>query len=177
MFMDIQTFLESCIGQWFSQRSSYQFDTEKAESHKSELTVEWLNTDHSLLVSLCQEHRIDPNQAIGGQQVSWNSSVDYGQKKQTGSATMIIIPDSNTPKIGKIIQSFKSNPSSQGKYSLGEDEALNLTLEVGDFLMEERIWFASPNLRLRTSLMKGENGYSRTAFYSEIRRLPPQEVA
>lgn len=176
--MDIQTFLESCIGQWFSQRSSYQFDTEKAESHKSELTVEWLNTDHSLLVSLCQQHRIDPNQAIGGQQVSWNSSSDYySQQKQTGSATMIVIPDSNTPQKGKIIQSFQSNPSSQGNYSLGDDEALTLTLEMGDFLMEERIWFASPNLRLRTSLMKGKDGYSRTAFYSEIRRLPPQEVA
>ncbi len=175
--MDIQTFLESCIGQWFSQRSSYQFESEKAESHKSELTVEWLDTDHSLVVSLCQEYRIDPSQAIGGQQVSWNSSADYGQKKQTGSATMIIIPDSNTPKTGKIIQSFQSKPSSQGSYSLGDDEALNLTLEVGDFLMEERIWFASPNLRLRTSLMKGQNGYSRTAFYSEIRRLPPEEVA
>ena len=60
---------------------------------------------------------------------------------------------------------------------LAEDEALNLTLEVGDFLMEERIWFASENLRLRTSLIKGNNGYSRTAFYSEIRRLPPQKAA
>ncbi|MDJ0732146.1 MAG: phycobiliprotein lyase [Crocosphaera sp.] len=175
--MDIQTFLESCIGQWFSQRSSYQFDNQKAESHKSELTVEWLETDHSLLVSLCQQHRINSSQAIGGQKISWNSSVDYGQKKQTGSATMIVIPDNNTPQIGKIIQSFQSKPSSQGSYSLGEDEALTLTLEVGDFSIEERIWFASPNLRLRTSLMKGKNGYSRTAFYSEIRRLPPEEAA
>ncbi|EAZ93849.1 phycobiliprotein lyase [Crocosphaera chwakensis] len=175
--MDIQTFIESCIGQWFSQRSSYQFDTEKAESHKSELTIEWLDTDHSLLVSLCQQHGIDPNQAIGGQTVSWNSSSDYGQKKQTGSTILIVIPDNNTPQTGQIIQSFQSKPSSQGNYSLGEDEALTLILEVGDFSIEERIWFASPNLRLRTSLMKGKNGYNRTAFYSEIRRLPPQEVA
>ncbi|MDJ0846091.1 phycobiliprotein lyase [Crocosphaera sp.] len=175
--MDIQTFLESCVGQWFSQRSSYQFDTEKAESHKSELTVEWLDSDHSLLVSLCQQHRIDPSQAIGGQKVSWNSAADYGQKKQVGSATMIIIPDSNQTQTGKIIQSFQSQPSSQGSYSLGEDEALTLTLNVGDFSLEERIWFASPNLRLRTSLMKGQSGYSRSAFYSEIRRLPPEKVA
>ena len=175
--MDIQSFLESCVGQWFSQRSSYQFDTEKAESHKSELTVEWLDTDDSLLVSLCQQHRIDPGQAIGGQKVSWNSSTDYGQKKQVGNATMIIIPDNHKPQTGQIIQSFQSQPSSQGNYSLGEDEALTLTLNVGNFSLEERIWFASPNLRLRTSLMKGENGYRRTAFYSEIRRLPPEKVA
>ncbi len=175
--MDIHTFLESCIGQWFSQRSSYHFDTEKAESHKSELTIEWLDKDHSLLVPLCQQHRIDPTQAIGGQKISWNTSIDYAQKKQIGNATMIIIPDSNTPQIGTIIQSFQSQPSSQGSYRLGEDEALTLTLQVGDFFLEERIWFASPNLRLRTSLIKGNNGYSRSAFYSEIRRLIPEEAA
>ena len=175
--MDIQTFLELCIGQWFSQRSSYQFDTEKAESQKSELTVEWLEANHSTVVSLCQQYNLDPSQAIGGKKISWNSSTDYGQKNQTGNATIILIPDSNQPKIGKIIQTFQSQTSSQGSYLLAEDEALNLTLEVGDFLMEERIWFASENLRLRTSLIKGNNGYSRTAFYSEIRRLPPQQAA
>ncbi len=175
--MDIQAFLELCVGQWFSQRSTYQFDTEKAESHKTELTVEWLERDDSLVVSLCQQYRIDPRQAIGGQKVSWNNSSDYGQKKQMGNAAMILIPDSNQPQIGKIIQSFQSQPSSQGNYSLGDDEALTLILKSGDFLIEERIWFASPNLRLRTSLIKGNNGYSRTAFYSEIRRLPPKEAA
>ena len=102
--MDIQTFLELCIGQWFSQRSSYQFDTEKAESQKSELTVEWLEANHSTVVSLCQQYNLDPSQAIGGKKISWNSSTDYGQKNQTGNATIILIPDSNQPKIGKIIQ-------------------------------------------------------------------------
>ncbi|MDJ0510504.1 MAG: phycobiliprotein lyase [Crocosphaera sp.] len=175
--MDIQTFLELCVGQWFSQRSSYQFDSQKAESHKSELTVEWLENTDSLVVSLCQEYHLDPHQAIGGHKVSWNSSLDYGKQKQIGTATMIVIPDESNPKAGKIIQSFQSQPSKQGNYSLGQDEALTLSLEKGDFCLEERVWFASPNLRLRTTLMKGKNGYSRTAFYSEIRRMPPEKAA
>ncbi len=175
--MDIQAFLELCVGRWFSQRSSYQFDSQKAESHKSELTVEWLENTDSLFIALCQEYRIDPNQVIGGQKVSWNSSLDFSKQKQIGTATMIVIPDENTPETGKIIQSFQSQPSKQGNYSLGRDEALTLSLEKGDFWLEERVWFASPNLRLRTSLMKGQNGYSRTAFYSEIRRMAPEEAA
>ena len=175
--MDIQAFLELCVGRWFSQRSSYQFDSQKAESHKSELTVEWLENTDSLVIALCQEYRIDPNQVIGGQKVSWNSSLDFSKQKQIGTATMIVIPDENTPETGKIIQSFQSQPSKQGNYSLGRDEALTLSLEKGDFWLEERVWFASPNLRLRTSLMKGQNGYSRTAFYSEIRRMAPEEAA
>lgn len=175
--MDIQAFLERCVGQWFSQRSSYQFEAQKAESHKSELTVEWLGTDHSLLISLCQEHRIDPKKVIGGQQISWNNSVDWGKAKQTGTATIIVIPDESTPNIGRILHNIPPQGSTIGKYRLGEDEALILAIDGDNFSMEERLWFASPNLRLRTSLMKGKNGYSRTAFYSEIRRLPPQEAA
>ncbi|MGK7941115.1 MAG: phycobiliprotein lyase [Crocosphaera sp.] len=175
--MDIQAFLKLCVGQWFSQRSSYQFDSQKAESYKSELTIEWLEKTHSMVVSLCQEYQIDPNQAIGGQKVSWNGSLDYGKQKQIGTATMIVIPDTNTPERGKIIQLFQSQPSQQGNYSLGKDEALTLSLQKGDFWLEERVWFASPNLRLRTSLMKGQNGYSRTAFYSEIRRMSPEKAA
>ena len=139
--------------------------------------MEWLGKDHSSVISLCQQYRIHPSEAMGGQKVAWNSSTDYGQKKQTGTSTIIIIPNSNREEIGKIIQSFQSQSPCQGSYSLGEDEALSLTLEVGDFSMEERIWFASPNLRLRTCLIKGNDGYSRTAFYSEIRKLPPKEAA
>ncbi len=177
VFMDIQAFLELCVGQWFSQRSTYQFKTQKAESHKSELTIESLENDHSLVISLCQQHHIAPEKAIAGQKISWNNSVDWGKPKQIGTAIMIVIPDDNMPYTGQILQSFQSQPASQGSYSLGEDEALTLTLNRGDFSLEERLWFASPNLRLRTSLMKGQNGYNRTAFYSEIRKIPPQEVA
>ncbi len=175
--MDIQAFLELCVGKWFSQRSSYQFDSQKAESHKSELTIEWLENSNSIIASLCQEYRLAPSQVIGCHKVSWNNSLDYGKQKQIRTSTMIVIPDQNTPETGKIIQSLQSQPSQQGNYNLGKDEALTLSLERGEFYLEERIWFASPNLRLRTSLMKSKNGYSRTAFYSEIRRLSPEKAA
>ncbi|MEM8780571.1 MAG: phycobiliprotein lyase, partial [Cyanobacteria bacterium P01_G01_bin.49] len=172
--MDIQTFLELCVGQWFSQRSSYQFEEQKAESDKSELTIEELETDHSIVVSLCQEYRINPSQEMQGQRISWNNSVDWGKPKQTGTATIIVIPDKNKPQTGQILQSIQSQPSAKGHYSLGEDEALTLTINNDNFSIEERGWFASPNLRLRTSLIKGKNGYRWTAFYSEIRKMPPK---
>ncbi|MFM6057781.1 MAG: phycobiliprotein lyase, partial [Microcystis aeruginosa] len=35
----------------------------------------------------------------------------------------------------------------------------------------ERIWFASPNLRLRTSIIQSANGDRQTVFYSEIRKM------
>jgi hypothetical protein len=34
---------------------------------------------------------------------------------------------------------------------------------------EERLWFASPNLRLRTSILKRFGGFSMASLSSEIR--------
>jgi hypothetical protein len=44
---------------------------------------------------------------------------------------------------------------------------------------EERLWFASPNLRLRTSILKRFGGFSMASFCSEIRMggVQPQENA
>ncbi|MFS8836524.1 phycobiliprotein lyase, partial [Synechococcus sp. WC101] len=36
---------------------------------------------------------------------------------------------------------------------------------------EERIWFASPNLRLRASTVKRFGGFSMASFCSEVRKL------
>jgi hypothetical protein len=56
-----------------------------------------------------------------------------------------------------------------GQFAIGEDEALTLTTQHGETSSEERLWFASPNLRLRTSILKEANGFSATSFCSEIR--------
>ncbi|MEA5510321.1 phycobiliprotein lyase [Crocosphaera sp. UHCC 0190] len=176
--MDIQTFLELCVGQWFSQRSSYQFEAQKAESHKSELTVELFSAEHTEVMAICQQYGLKPNNSMIGQKISWDNAVDWGKAKQGGTTTIIIVPDENNPQIGRILRGINAQlSSSTGNYSLGQDEALTLTLEGDNIHIEERLWFASPNLRLRSSLIKGANGYSRTAFYSEIRKLPPKDAA
>ena len=36
-------------------------------------------------------------------------------------------------------------------------------------LTEERLWFASPNLRMRVSVIKRSGSFSVTSFISEIR--------
>jgi hypothetical protein len=53
---------------------------------------------------------------------------------------------------------------------LNEDESLLLVTEMEGLYVEERMWFAAPNLRLRTSLMRSVDGsFETSSFYSEIR--------
>jgi len=52
---------------------------------------------------------------------------------------------------------------------MGDDDALTLMGESETLYSEERLWFASPNLRLRTSTIKQLDGFSTASFCSEIR--------
>lgn len=59
-------------------------------------------------------------------------------------------------------------------YSLGNDRALTLILEDDSNYLKERLWLASPNLRVQKSLIKAPNGFNQTAFHSEIRKPFPK---
>ncbi|MCU0534625.1 MAG: phycobiliprotein lyase [Hydrococcus sp. Prado102] len=174
--MKIEEFLEMCAGKWFSQRTSYHLDRTQVENSKSEITIERLSSDSREVVALCEQHNIDPSTTLGGTKASWDNSVDWGKTKQIGSAIVVVVPDRENPQVGKILQTagtLSKTPVS-GRYVLGNDEALTLIVEEEKTYIEERLWFASSNLRLRTSSMKNAGGFNKMAFYSEIRKIPPK---
>lgn len=62
--------------------------------------------------------------------------------------------------------------SLQGKWRLGEDGSLELTMQESICIHKERIWFRKPNLRLRSTLELFADGRpGRASFRSEIRRV------
>ncbi len=58
-----------------------------------------------------------------------------------------------------------------GSYVLAKDEALTLTIDNGAGYWQERIWYASDNLRLRQTLLKQGEDFKIAGFYSEIRKI------
>ena len=169
--MDIKKFIDLCTGNWFSQRTNYQVETEKTESNKADLNITLIDSDDSRVSQLCQQNRINPQLSLAALEHSWDNSVDWGKPKQIGSSMIILIPNQDNPQTGQII-SNATNQNLLGKYSLGNDSALTLIFETKDKSVEERIWFASDNLRLRTTVTKNEDGTMNTFFYSEIRKAP-----
>ncbi|MBE9116512.1 phycobiliprotein lyase [Lusitaniella coriacea LEGE 07157] len=175
--MDIKEFFELSAGKWFCQRTSYNLENQQVQSGKSDLTIEILAGDSSDAIALCQKQGQTQENLWGAVKVSWDNSGDYGKNKQVGSTLLIPIPNPDNDRAGQLLYSSSnvSEPAIAGRYILGEDDALTLIVEGKDTYSEERIWFASPNLRLRASLIKNNSDFSRTAFYSEIRRIPPKE--
>lgn len=176
--MNIKTFLNLCTGNWFSQRTNYNLGGDLTESSKADLSITLIPPDDSRIIQLSQQHRIDPQESLGGLLYSWDTSVDWGKPKQQGSSLIVFLPDQTNPLTrGKLLTNTtsKTGVKSFGTYLLGQDNALTLTIDTGDINAEERLWFASDNLRLRTTVVKNNAGITHTTFYSEIRKAPPKE--
>lgn len=168
--MDIVEFFQLSSGKWFSHRTSHLLSTSKSEGGKSELVIETLTNTDPDVIKLCEQYQVDPTSALCANRIRWNGGVE-GQEKQAGSTLLVAIANSENSKQGKLLRQVDtSNPlPAPGNYSIGEDDALTLVVEEGDALSEERLWFASPNLRLRTGIVRHPDGFCAASFCSEIR--------
>ena len=169
--MNIVEFFQQSAGKWFSQRTSHHLAFKQSESGKSDIVIEMLPSNDPEVVKLCEQYEIDPTLALCGARVTWNGTMEWDEEKHTGSTVLVPIADPENPKEGKLLREmgYAEKAPVAGRYRMGDDEALTLITEYESMYSEERLWFASPNLRLRTSILKRFGGFSMATFCSEIR--------
>lgn len=168
--MDIVEFFELCNGKWFSQRTSYHLASKQSEGGKADLLIELLDKASPEVVRLCEQYAIDPAIALCGARITGTSTPDFGKPKSS-STLLVPIADGEQPNTGKLLREAGSlaNSALTGRYVMGTDDALTLIAESDTLYSEERLWFASPNLRFRTSLLRQGEDFSMASFFSEIR--------
>jgi len=127
-------------------------------------------TDPSV-IKLCEQYEMDPALALCGARVTWEGTMEWDEEKHAGSTVLVPIADAEKPNEGKLLreQGYAEKAPVAGRYVVGDDGALTLITEYETMYSEERLWFASPNLRLRTSILKRFGGFSMASFCSEIR--------
>lgn len=175
--MDIQEFFQLCNGKWISQRTTHYLIEQKNQSDRSDLWIDFVDATDPKVVELCQQFSLDSVQVYGGLKIRWSEVTEAYQSrlkaKQEGSALLVPIKSSSNPASGRMLRELGTETVT-GSYSFGADEALTITLSANGLVTEERIWFASPNLRLRSSLTQQEDGaVCITSFCSEIRMGAP----
>lgn len=170
-FMDITEFFQQSSGQWFSQRTSHHLAFKQSESGKSNLQIEMMPATAAEVLQLCEQYDIDPTLALCGARVSWDGTMEWDEEKHAGSTVLVPIADPDKPNEGKLLRDmgYAEKAPVAGRYVMGSDQALTLITEYETMYSEERLWFASPNLRLRTSILKRFGGFSMASFCSEIR--------
>ncbi|MEL7035313.1 MAG: phycobiliprotein lyase [Cyanobacteria bacterium J06592_8] len=169
--MDIKEFFELSAGKWFSQRTIHNLSSGQLQAGKSTLTIELLPENEPSITELCTQYQVLPAQARHGLKMSWEGSIERETKQQTGQTLLVPVIDEASPQEGLFLQQRpgSKNTAIKGRYSFGEDEVLVLITETDEFCAEERLWYLIPNLRLRTSVVKQNNGLTQASFCSEIR--------
>ncbi|QOV24038.1 phycobiliprotein lyase [Anabaenopsis elenkinii] len=169
--MNIEEFFELSAGKWFSHRTSHHLAFKQSEDGKSDILIESLAANHPEVIKLCEQYEIAPSKASCGARVTWNGTMEWDEEKHIGSTVLVTVPDENNPHEGKLLREmgYAEKAPVAGTYKMGSDGALTLLTEYETMSSEERLWFASPNLRMRVSVLKRFGGFSMASFTSEIR--------
>ena len=181
--MDVMDFFRLSAGQWHSQRTTHHLPFRRAELGGSTIVVEALEAEHPSVVDICKLHDVDPSAAVGGAFVQWQGSMAWDREDEdhAGTTVFALVPDANNPRQGQLLRErgYAEIVPVIGTYEIDEEEGLILTTDYETMSSIERFWFANPNLRLRTSVVKRFGGFSTASFCAESRLIEtessPQE--
>lgn len=166
-------FFQHSAGKWRSQRTTHHLPFRRAETGNADIFVEALEANHPKVVEICQMHEVDPKLTIGGAFVSWDGSMAWDKEDENheGSTVFALIPDPDKPRQGKLLRErgYAEIVPIAGSYHLDKEDGLILITEYETMSIMERFWFASQNLRLRTSTVKRFGGFNSATFCTERR--------
>ncbi len=172
--MEVVDFFKQSAGRWRSQRTTHHLAFRRSEVGDSGIEVASLEASHPDVVELCRQHQVDPSLAVYGSRVVWQGTMGWDRENEeshTGKTVFAIVPDPEDDRKGRLLRErgYAEIVPVVGRYHLDEQGGLVLTTEYETMSSIERFWFASPDLRLRTSTVKRFGGFSTASFCSETR--------
>lgn len=178
--MNIDEFVERSLGKWRSQRSAHHLAFHHFEEVTSEIEILPLENDDEKVIALCKANQVDPHLAASPFYMTWEGESDWDEDEVlAGSTVLVPVPDLENPTQGRLLreQGYAETVPAIGQYQLIEDGSFVLNTKYERATAEEKIWFATPNLRFRVSLIKTGDGKGVTtaSFSSEIRVLNLEE--
>lgn len=177
--MNIDEFVQHSLGLWRSQRSAHHLAFHHFEEVTSEIEIQPLDNSDARVIELCKANQIDPHLVSSPFYMAWEGESDWDEDEVlSGSTVLVPVPDPDNPNKGRLLreQGYAETVPAIGYYQLVEDGSFILSTQYERASAEEKIWFATPNLRLRVSLIKTGDGKGVTtaSFSSEIRALTPK---
>ena len=153
-------------GRWFSQRTTHYLKAGGSKAGKSDLEITFIDANADDVIRLCDDNNWSAADAVGGLQISQKSTIVGGQARNQ-STLLVAIATSDSS--GKLIS--KSNNTSLlqiSEYRL-EHDILTIVTEANGLRAEERWWFITDRLRMRTNVLSDSEGQTMASFCSEIR--------
>ncbi|MBE9069259.1 phycobiliprotein lyase [Leptolyngbya cf. ectocarpi LEGE 11479] len=182
--MDVMEFFQHSAGQWQSQRTTHHLPFRRAELGGSSITVEPLGKDNEKVIAICNLHEIEPALAVGGAYVAWHGEMAWdrdGEGNHEGTTVFALVPDEDNPRKGRLLRErgYAEIVPVVGRYEMDDEDGLVLETEYDTMSSVERFWFVTPDLRMRSSIVKRFGGFNTASFCAETRLVDgnPVEVS
>lgn len=174
--MNIDEFVQNSFGRWRSQRSGHNLAFQHFEEVLSTIDITPVASDDADVLALCKLSNIAPESVTNPFKMEWEGESDWDDDEITkGSCILVPVPDRETPNTGQLLRSqgYAETIAATGRYRITEDDVFFLETTYDRAAAEERIWFGTPNLRFRVSLIKTGDGRGvlTASFASEIRSV------
>ena len=178
--MNIEQFVAQSEGEWRSMRSGHSLAFQYFEDVLSEIKIEKINKHDPRVKSLLESYNHSEaliSSVISPFKMEWSAESDWEPDDPTEVAkgNCIIVPIHKDHSSGELIRSvgYAESETAKSDYRFLEDGTFILTTQYEQSIAEERIWFASENVRCRSSILKTSagSGILQTSFASEVRRL------
>ena len=175
--MLIEEFFLKSVGEWNSMRSKHSLAFQEFEEIRSKIKIIPIANNDSRVLKLLKENSINKNHVKQAFLMNWEAKNewDYETEKENTSGESILIPLETSITKGKIIRSLGYTEAVQviSSYKILDDGTLVISSNYTNISTEERIWFISNNLRIRSSVTRATNSLAilQTSYASEIRCL------
>lgn len=172
--MTIEEFFEKSNGDWKSQRSSHNLAWAQFEAVTSEIKIEPRPSSHPDVIELCKQNNVSVDDVLLSLSMSWEGESDWDDDEvMEGSTVMSVIKDN--PTKGRLLRSmgYAETIPAVGNWEMTPDGVFVLNTFYDAAAAEERIWFATPDLRMRVSQIRTSSGRGvvTASFSTEIRKL------
>ncbi|MEA5462970.1 phycobiliprotein lyase [Leptothoe sp. PORK10 BA2] len=159
-------FFKNQGGRWFSQRTTHYLRAGESKAGKSDLEITYVDSHGDDLVQLWGAENGSAEGILGGLRITQKSTILGGQTKEQSTLLVAIATDDHS---GQLLRQIDGQPPSQiSQYRL-ENDILTVITETHGLRSEERWWFITDKLRMRTNVLSDEAGQVMASFCSEIR--------
>ena len=180
--MNIEQFVAQSEGEWRSMRSGHSLAFQYFEDVLSEIKIEKISKNDPRVKNLLESYNHSEaliSSIISPFEMEWSAESDWEPDDPTEVAkgSCIILPIPKGHSSGELLRSvgYAESETATSDYHFLEDGTFILTTQYEQSIAEERIWFASENVRCRSSILKTSagSGILQTSFASEVRRIQP----
>ena len=171
----INQFIDECIGEWKSIRSTHTLAFQEFENSTSKIYIKNVNSKNQKVIEIFKNYKLSFNIESIAISIKWQAVSDWEEddKTEEDETILIFLPKDKNSGIVLRNKGYTESFISSSNYFIDEQNNLHIKTIYKSTVSEERISFLSTHIRSRFSTIRNleNNSVIQTSHTSEIRNL------